>query len=154
MGFSPLARISWNDSDILRDISFLELVRVALAVCFWKDRFIGKRILFESDNIAVTHFLNAKSGKSERVMSLVRQIVLWSLQFNFIIKSSHVRDSENQLSDAISRMQWDKFRALAPEATPYPAEIPTEFLKLTGEVERLVTASLSCNTVKSYNFAV
>ena len=124
---------SWNDSDILRDISFLELVPVALAVCLWKDRFIGKRILFESDNMAVMHFLNTKSGKSERVMSLVRQIVLWSLQFNFIINSSHVRGFENQLTDAISRMQWDKFRALAPEAKPYPAEIPMEFLKLLPE---------------------
>ena len=53
---------SSNDSDILRDISFLELDPVALAVCLWKDRFIGKGILFESDNMAVTHFLNAKSG--------------------------------------------------------------------------------------------
>ena len=68
---------SWNDSNILRDISFLDLVPVALAVCLWKDRFIGKRIRFESDNMAVTHFLNAKGGKPERVMSLVRQIVLW-----------------------------------------------------------------------------
>ena len=66
-------------------------------------------------------------------MSLVRQIVLWSLQFNFSINSSHVRGSENQLTDAISRIQWDKFRALAPEAKPYPAEIPTEFLKLLLE---------------------
>ena len=66
-------------------------------------------------------------------MSLVRQIVLWSLQFNFSINSSHVRGSENQLTDAIFRIQWDKFRALAPEAKPYPAEIPTEFLKLLPE---------------------
>ena len=66
-------------------------------------------------------------------MSLVRQIVLWSVQLNFIINSSHVRGSENQLTETISRMQWDKFRTLAPEAKPYPAEIPTEFLKLLPE---------------------
>ena len=118
----------------MRDISFLELVPVALAVCLSKDRLIGKRILFESDNMAVTHFLNAKSGKSERVMSLVREIVLWLLQFNVIINSSNLRDSENQVTDAISRMQWDKFRELAPEAKPYPAEIPTDFLKLLPEM--------------------
>ena len=53
---------SWNDSDILRDISFFELDPVVLVVCLWKDRFIGKGILFESENMAVTHFLNAKSG--------------------------------------------------------------------------------------------
>ena len=116
-----MIRIFWET------FHFLKLVPVALVVCLWDDRFIGKRIL------AVTHFLNAKCWKSENVMSLVRQTVLCSLQFNFIINNSHVRGSENQLTDATSRMQWDKFRALAPEAKPYPAEIHTEFLKLLPE---------------------
>ena len=98
--------------------------------------------------MAVTHFLNAKSGKSERVMMfLVRQIVLWSLQINFIINSSHVRGSENQLTDAISRMQWDKFRALGPEAIPYPAEIPTDFLKLLPEKYSVLSLPL-CHLIR------
>ena len=124
---------SWQGSDILRDITFLELVPIALAVCLWKENFIGKRILFQSDNMAVTHILNAKTSKSERVMTLVRQIVLWSLQFDFMINSSHLKGSDNQLIDAVSRMQWDKFRTLAPEANPLPMEIPVEFLKLLPE---------------------
>ena len=124
---------SWKGSDILKDITFLELVPITLAVCFWKGNFVGKRILFESDNMAVTHILNAKTGKSERVMALVRQIVLWSLPFDFIINSTHLKGSDNQLTDAISRMQWAKFRKLAPEAKTLPTQIPMEFLKLLPE---------------------
>ena len=37
---------SWKGSDILKDITFLELVPIALAVCLWKENFVGKRILF------------------------------------------------------------------------------------------------------------
>ena len=124
---------SWKGSDILKDITFLELVPIALAVYLWKENFVGKRILFESDKMAVTHILNAKTGKSERVMALVRQIVLWSLQFDFIINSTHLKGSDKQLTDAISRMQWAKFRTLAPEAKPLPTQIPMEFLKLLPE---------------------
>ncbi|MBV2113348.1 MAG: hypothetical protein KUF82_20545 [Candidatus Thiodiazotropha sp. (ex Ctena orbiculata)] len=125
--------LDWEKTGILLDITFLEMVPIALAVCLWKDRFVTKRILFASDNMAVVHILNSKSAKSERVMSLVRQIVLWSLQYDFIINSSHVKGCENQLSDAISRMQWAKFKALAPEAKPCSAEIPREFWRLLPE---------------------
>lgn len=125
--------LTWVNTGILLDITFLEMVPIALAVCLWKERFVAKRILFASDNMAVVQILNSKTAKSERVMTLVRQIVLWSLQYDFIINSSHVRGCDNQLSDAISRTQWDKFKALAPDAKPCSAEIPREFWNLLPE---------------------
>ena len=45
--------------------------------------------------MSVTHVLNAKTGKSDRVMTLVGQIVLWSLQFNFLTNSKHLKGSDN-----------------------------------------------------------
>ena len=52
----------WSGSDILRDITFLELVPIALAVCLWKERFTAKRIQFACDNMAVVHILNSKTA--------------------------------------------------------------------------------------------
>ena len=61
----------WSGSDILRDITFSELVLIALAVCLWKERFTARRIQFACDNLAVVQILNSKTAKTENVMILV-----------------------------------------------------------------------------------
>ena len=47
-----------------------------------------------------------------------------------------------------------EFRTLAKEASPHSVDFYGVFEAVTGEVESLVTASVSGNTVKKYNFAV
>lgn len=117
---------SWAESGILKDITFLEMVPIALAVLLWKNHFRGLRIQFNTDNMACLHILNSKSGKSERVMKLVRAIVLWSLQFDFHINAVHVKSAENFM-DSISRKQWAKFKSLQPRADSEPTPVPGEF---------------------------
>ena len=119
----------WANSGILKDITFLEMVPIALAVMLWKRHFRGLRIQLCTDNMACLHILNSKSGKSERVMKLVRAIVLWSLQFDFHINAVHVKSADN-FTDSISRKQWAKFKSLQPHADSEPVPIPEEFWKL------------------------
>jgi hypothetical protein len=57
----------------------LEIIPVAMANFLWKERFEAKKIVFHCDNLAVVTILNSKTSKSERVMSLARPIVLWTL---------------------------------------------------------------------------
>jgi hypothetical protein len=64
----------WSKTEILSDITFLELVPIFLAILLWKFQFTGMRIKFNCDNQAVVQILNIKSSRSERVMSLVREI--------------------------------------------------------------------------------
>lgn len=118
---------TWVNTDILSDITYLEMVPIALACYLWKDCFSSLKICFNCDNRAVVDILNAKSSKSERVMSLVRQIVMWSMQFSFNIKAVHVPGVENKIADSISRLQWETFRRLAPDADTSPTPIPEEF---------------------------
>ena len=66
-------------SEILNDITYLEIIPVAMANFLWKERFEAKKIVFHCDNFAVVTILNSKTSKSERVMSLARPIVLWTL---------------------------------------------------------------------------
>ena len=105
----------WANSGILKDITFLEMVPIALAVMLWKRHFRRLRIQLCTDNMACLHILNSKSGKSERVMKLVRAIVLWSLQFDFHINAVHVKSADN-FTDSISRKQGAKFKSLQPHA--------------------------------------
>ena len=48
----------WANSGILKDIIFLEMVPIALAVMLWKRHFRGLRIQFCTDNMACFHILN------------------------------------------------------------------------------------------------
>ena len=120
----------WSETGLLKDITFLELVPIALAVCLWKNQFQGKRIQFYCDNMAVVHILNSKTAKVERVMELVRAIVKWSLLYNFHVNALHVSSSDNGIADSVSRKQWQRFKSLAPAADAQPTPIPTEFWNL------------------------
>lgn len=46
-----------------------------VAICIWADQFTAKKLLINTDNIALLDILNMKSSKSQRVMSLVRPVV-------------------------------------------------------------------------------
>ena len=63
-------------------------------------------------------------------MALLRSLVLIALQYNIQLKSIHVLGSKNEISEAISRFQWERFRRLAPWANPYSCQVPTEFWSL------------------------
>ena len=74
--------------------------------------------------MAVVQILNSKS---DRVMSPVRLIVQWSMECSFHVKAVHLSGVNDKICDSISRMQWETFRRLAPEAEPQPTPIPEGF---------------------------
>ena len=57
-------------------------------------------------------------------MSLVRKLVLSSLKYNVMIRAEHIPGKKNNIADALSRSDWQRFRSLCPDADPKPAEIP------------------------------
>jgi len=122
---------------------------IALACCLWKERFCSLKINFNSDNMAVVQILNSKSSKSDRVTTLVRFIVQWSMECSFHIKAVHLSGVNNEICDSISRMQWETFRRLAPEADSQPTPIPDSrevFDVFRDQINVLVSNSLSENT--------
>lgn len=120
----------WQFTDIMKDMTYLELIPIALAVYLWGDQFRNKKIIFHSDNSALVSILNNRSSKSERVMSLLRPIVYSSLQLNFHFKAKFLFSVENGIADAISRQQVKRLRELAPSADLYPWPVPQEFWNL------------------------
>ncbi|XP_061196003.1 uncharacterized protein LOC133204281 [Saccostrea echinata] len=62
--------ISWFVQGITRDMTFLELFPVHVAIELWKHQFSNNRILFYIDNMAVVHVINSTTSKSERVMKI------------------------------------------------------------------------------------
>lgn len=72
---------SWKKSSIT-DITVLELVPVVLGIKLWAEALQSQKLLLHIDSLALVHFLNNKTLKNEKVMSLVRYLVLICLQFN------------------------------------------------------------------------
>ena len=67
-------------------------------------------------------------------MTLIRKLVFITMKYNFQFKALHVAGSSNEIADALSRFQQDRFFALAPSADPASAEIPLEFWSIISAV--------------------
>lgn len=100
----------WHSSDIIRDMTFLELVLMVLAFRLWGQDLECKKVLFFIDNIALVSIVNKQTSKSKRVMKLVRELVFMLMQYDCIFKAKHIESSNNWIADSISRKQWGKFR--------------------------------------------
>jgi hypothetical protein len=97
---------SWHNSDILSDITFLELFPVVVALNIWGTDLKNKKILFHIDNMSVVIIINKKSSKFPRVMTLVRRLVLASLDYNILLKAEHIDGHLNCLADSLSRSNF------------------------------------------------
>ena len=127
--------IIWQEKEVMRDMTFLELVPILLAIYLYKTSFVDKQIMFHTDNNSLVSVLNKKSSKSKRVMQLIRPLVLQTMLSNMQFKACHIEGRFNCIADAISRKQWDRLRLLEPTADVLPRLIPKEFQKLISSLK-------------------
>ena len=96
-------------------------------MAIWGSRLQNKKVKFYIDNRALVDIINTQTSKSKRVMALMRPFILYTLQNNIIFRARHIEGKNNEIADAISRQQWERFRRLAPQAQANPREIPDHF---------------------------
>ena len=87
-----------------------------------------KYIVFFSDNQAAVEIINRQTSKDQSVMALLRNFVLCTLKYNILFRARHIAGRVNRESDALSRLQVEKFRALAPYADKKPTPVPAGLL--------------------------
>ena len=92
-------------------IEYLELYAVTATILNWIHRFANMRVIIFCDNISVIQMVN-KSTSSCKCMVLVRLITLQCLIHNVRVYAKYVRSQDNEISDALSRNQMDRFRRL------------------------------------------
>ncbi len=110
-------------------IVWQELYPIYLACRLWGAQWTTKRIVFFCDNESVVHILNQKTSKSQKIMDLLRPIVLCTLENNFTFTAKHVRGLDNSIADSLSRFQMGRFKQLAPLASPLPCVIPASMIQ-------------------------
>lgn len=111
-------------------IEWQELFPIVVACAIWHPFFTGKRLQFWCDNESVVSIINSGHSKSPRIMDLVRFLVLISMKHNFLVRARHVPGVSNEIADALSRFQMQRFRTLAPAADQSPCTIPPSLMTL------------------------
>ena len=115
---------SWVVQGIIDDITVLELFPLLVSLHIWGEHLRNKTILFRVDNFAVVQIVNSMTSKSDRVMSILRAFTLLCLKLNIAVKAQHLSGCLNRVVDSLSRLQFQKFRELVPDAEPTPTPVP------------------------------
>ena len=99
-------------------INWHKLYAVTMALALWGPQLAGKRLLFHCDNASVVHIMAKASSRSKTMMVLVRTFTLLAMRHNVHIKIQHIAGLNNEVADALSRFDMDRFWQLCPEAAP------------------------------------
>ena len=97
-------------------IEFLELFALTAGVLTWENHLslTNTRVTVFCDNMSVVHMINNISSSCFRCMKLIRLLVLNGLQFNCRLSARFISTKNNSIADALSHLQFDRFRKLAP----------------------------------------
>jgi hypothetical protein len=126
---------AWSD-DLLKgldksvSISFQELYPIVVAAILWGKFWARKRVQFHCDNEGTVFVLNKGRSKSPDIMKLMRKLTLVAAQNSFAYRACHIPGNKNCVADALSRLQMDRFRLLAPMADALPCQIPSNIMSL------------------------
>ena len=98
--------------DFSPSIGFVELYGLTVATYIWAKKLSNKRVLVYCDNESVVHMVNNTSSSCNQCMKLLQGIILLGLKWNFRIFARHLRSEENEVADALSRLQFVRFSKL------------------------------------------
>ena len=98
-------------------MALCELYPIVMACILWGHTWSRKRILFHCDNLGTAEIITKGRSKIKTIMTLMRKLTYHSAMNNYVI---HIAGVHNNIADALSRFQMQKFRALAPHAALLP----------------------------------
>ena len=100
-------------------INWRELFAVVVAAATFGSLWKGKQIMFHCDNMCVVEVVTSGSCRSDTIMNLIRKLFYICARYEFEISMRYVNTKVNDIADALSRLQLDRFRKLAPHADRY-----------------------------------
>lgn len=97
-------------------INWRELFAVVVTAATFGSQWCGKKLMFHCDNMCVVDVVRNGSSRSDVLMDLIRKLFFISATYNFEISMCYINTKVNDTADALSRLQFDRFRQLAPNA--------------------------------------
>ena len=119
----------WPKEWLGQNIAIREFYPIVLSLMLWSDHIRDRCITFFSDNEALVYVINKSTCRDTSLMIFVRKLVLVCLRHNILFKAKHISGFKNTLADALSRLQIERFKKLAPAyMDPMPTAIPSHLL--------------------------
>ena len=103
---------------------------VTIAVLLWIHKFKNRKIFLFVDNESVKNMINHSTSSCSNLMLLIRLIVLESMVQNVRVYAKYVKSKGNAKADAISRLQFNRFRELDQDMNLEPDPIPEQIWPL------------------------
>ena len=95
-------------------IEYLELFALVAAIISWGDRLQNMRIIIFCNNQAIVSMINNLTSSCHRCMYLIRLLTLNNLVNSRRVFMQYIKSKDNELADALSRLQFCRFWSLAP----------------------------------------
>ena len=105
-------------------INVLEFVPIYLTCEIWAANFARRKIEFHCDNLGVVQAWHRHGSSNRAILAIMRRLVAVAARFNFAVNIRHVPGSRNEIADALSRLQIQRFRQLCPDAAANPTPVP------------------------------
>ena len=112
-------------------IEYLELFTLVVGILTWQDQIRDCRIVVHCDNQAVVSMVNNITSSCPNCMHLLRILVLNGLLFNRRVFAQYIPSKQNVLSDALSRLDFARFRKWGPQMNREPDHINPEIWPIT-----------------------
>ena len=103
----------WSPLQLPLSIAYKELFPMVLAASLWGHQWSAKRVEFRSDNTAVVEVLQSGTSRNSNLMVLLHHLSLLAARHSFAFTA-----------DAISRFEFQRFRQIAPYASPTATSVP------------------------------
>ena len=107
-------------------INILELYPICLALELWGPELANKCLEIITDNMSVVYVINKFTSKDKYLMILLRRLVLTCMNFNILIRASHLSGCLNIIPDLLSRDQIPLALSKGPHLNREPVRIPEE----------------------------
>ena len=119
---------TWPNSWTSLNIAVLELFPIYVLTSMFAQHLTNTSVIFHCDNQAVVEILNKQSSKCPKLMSIIRPFVLVLLHNNISFRAEHIPGLQNNLCDAISRLQVSPQLLARHRMQPNPMKIPAHLL--------------------------
>ena len=113
----------WSPEQSVQDIVWKELYAIVSTVNTSGHLLSRWKILFHHDNSTVVDIWQKGSTHCKEIMALVHLLYFCAAHYNIHIMITHMAGINNNIADAISRLQMERFRSLAPAANLQPDPI-------------------------------
>ena len=110
------------------NIAILEMVPLLVAATLWGPSWERKRVLFQSDNMAVVYAVNGWLPKDDHLVSLLKRLAKLSVLHNFRVRCEHLPGVRNIDADLLSRDRINDFLTRNAGASLSRVRVPQDLL--------------------------